>query len=122
MRDRPTSPCSAQSGPTGSEAVVEGQKGLRESVVPLTTIGRALEHDDTGAGSASGRYPVRSKEQTAGDRCAHAPQTDKRGLPFPTDPFVFHLVGPDRLELSTNGLRVPPATLSRFAQVVVNVE
>lgn len=49
-------------------------------------------------------------------------QKDKRGLPLPVDPFVFFLVGPDRLELSTNGLRVPPATLSRFAQVVVNVE
>ncbi len=37
-------------------------------------------------------------------------QTDKRGLTSLSDPFAFCLVGPGRLELPTNGLRVRCST------------
>ena len=55
---------------------------------------------------------LRWEQAAAGTTPKHpkAPQTNKRGLASLPNPFVVLLVGPGRLELPTNGLRVRCST------------
>ncbi|CAD5372477.1 hypothetical protein RA210_U20460 [Rubrivivax sp. A210] len=56
--------------------------------------------------------PIRQGRGRGGGatRGRNAHQKDKRDLTSLSDPFVVYLVGPGRLELPTNGLRVRCST------------